>query len=442
MISLIELDAPTADLLSLKAYRRIQAADAFCGPTLPRLEVSCERCPRDHLVERGRSQNIVFLASRDQVRELIPELEAAGISWELIPSVSPMQAALVHSGLDPGRDPVLLVEQAPAVWDPALEIGGTLVVAGGDRDLSEVARELEASGLPPAGRILAAEPSGRLVDREDARVRWLLVTSRPTSAAEGWVDRLPLSGRSIVVTREQDKAEELALTLERLGAEAVRCPTLRFEAPVDPAPAKAAIQRLGEYGWILFTSPNGVRFFVERLWEEGADLRSLGAARLAAIGPATAEALESYRLRADVIPEEYVAEGLLEALAAYDLSGKRVLVPRAAEAREVLPERLRERGASVDVVPVYRTTVPPEPPPEIAARLQQGVDLITFTSSSTVKHFHQLIGARLDRRHLPVLSIGPITAATARELGYEVVATARRYTVEGMLETMLERFAR
>jgi uroporphyrinogen III methyltransferase/synthase len=208
---------------------------------------------------------------------------------------------------------------------------------------------------------------------------------------------------------------------------------------------------LGAYHWLIFTSANGVRFFVERLDRSGQDLRALGA-RICAIGPATRAAVEGLHLKVDVMGREYVAEGLLEALAPYPLSGCRVLLPRAAVARDLVPVELARRGAQVDVVEAYRTVVPEQAAEDIR-RVFGGPrkpDMVTFTSSSTVQNFvaaaegGAVAGGGVAARGVAALlggvkavSIGPVTTRTARELGLEIAAEARPFTVDGLLDAVL-----
>ncbi|HBY60579.1 MAG TPA: HemD protein, partial [Solibacterales bacterium] len=207
--------------------------------------------------------------------------------------------------------------------------------------------------------------------------------------------------------------------------------------PADPGPLHQAIARLHEYHWLLFTSVNGVRFFLERLDASPRDLRALSA-RLCAIGPATCAALEALHLKVDIVPEEYVAESLLAAFAAVDLEGQRVLLPRAAVARDLIPEAFAQRGAHIDVVEAYRTVIPEDS----AARARElfsappRPDWITFTSSSTVRNFLTLAGpGALDR--VKAASIGPVTSDTARRHGIAIAAEARPFTIDGLIEAIV-----
>jgi len=252
-----------------------------------------------------------------------------------------------------------------------------------------------------------------------------------------WFERLPLFGRRIIVTRAREQAGTLAGRLRELGAEAIELPTIEIAPAADYGPLDRAIANLACYDWLLFTSANGVRYFMERLDRSAADLRSLRA-RICAIGPATRAAVEALHLKCDLMGREYVAEGLLEAFAAHDLAGRRILLPRAAVARDLVPAGLARRGAVVDVVEAYRTVIPEDAADRAREVLAGRPDAITFTSSSTVQNFAAIAGAE-SLAGLKVFSIGPITSATARSLGIEVTAEAREFTIDGLLAAILER---
>lgn len=245
----------------------------------------------------------------------------------------------------------------------------------------------------------------------------------------------PLAGRRIVVTRPRAQAQVLCDLLEAEGAEVVAFPTIRLIPPADYGPLDRAIPGVGEYHWIVFTSQNGVLAFFDRMRTLDRDIRALGRARLAAIGPGTAGALRARGLRVDLAPAAFRAEALVEAFGREDLHGARVLLPRAEAARSVLPDGLRSLGAVVDVVAVYRTEVEHGQDPRAWAQLLKGpVDAVTFTSSSTVRSFIELLGPEahgvLSRSF--VACIGPVTAATARECGLRVGLVAETYTIPGL----------
>jgi uroporphyrinogen III methyltransferase/synthase len=214
-------------------------------------------------------------------------------------------------------------------------------------------------------------------------------------------------------------------------------PTIEIQPASDYGPLDRALANLASYDWLIFTSANGVRYFLDRLDASAVDLRALRA-RICAIGPATRAAIEALHLKVDLMGREYVAEGLLKAFEAYDLAGSRVLLPRAAVARDLVPVELTRRGARVDVVEAYRT-VAPESTAAMAAKIFSAArkpDCITFTSSSTVQNFVALAGAQR-LAGVQVASIGPVTSETARSLGLTVTAEARTFTVDGLVEAVL-----
>lgn len=247
-----------------------------------------------------------------------------------------------------------------------------------------------------------------------------------------WFDARPLFGRRILVTRSREQASDLVAQLEALGAEAIEFPVIRIE-PL------AWEEDVAGYDWLIFTSANGVISFFDRLRALGKDVRAIGPAKLAAIGPATAAELEARGLRVDFVPTQFVAEKVIEQFPE-DPAGKRILIPRAREAREVLPEQLTARGATVRVLPVYETLPDAGAADEIRARLREGtIDLITFTSSSTVRNFVQAVGAEAAQA-VTTASIGPITADTARELGLLPTIVAEEHTIAGLVQAVVTWF--
>jgi uroporphyrinogen III methyltransferase/synthase len=250
-----------------------------------------------------------------------------------------------------------------------------------------------------------------------------------------WFERRPLAGRTVVVTRPRAQAGGFAAALEEMGAEVVPLPAIRIAPAPDPEPLRQAVRCAGTFDWIVFTSVNGVARFFAALADAGRDARALAPARIAAIGPATAAELAKHAIIPDLVPGEYVAEAAVEALAAEGVAGKRVLLPRAEIARAVLPDELRARGAEVVDVAAYRTVPDGEGAAEVRRRLDAGeIDWVTFTASSTVRTFAELVGADVGRAR--VASIGPVTSGTARELGMRVDVEAAEYTIPGLLAAL------
>ncbi len=234
-----------------------------------------------------------------------------------------------------------------------------------------------------------------------------------------------LRGRRIVITRPADRARHLADRLRALGAVPIVFPTVKIE-PADPAAHDAAIGTLDDYDWIVYTSANGVEAFFARLLRAGKNCGDVARRKVAAIGPVTARSLAERGVTPALVPGEYVAEAILAGLG--DVRGQRFLLPRADIAREALAVGLRERGALVTEVAAYRTVGAAGPPPDLA-----GADAVTFTSSSTVRHFVES-GASVGEAK--VICIGPVTAATAQALGLVVHAVAGEYTEDGLIEAL------
>ena len=255
----------------------------------------------------------------------------------------------------------------------------------------------------------------------------------------------PLAGRVVVVTRPRAQAQAFAGLLEAAGARVLLVPTIAIEAPASWEPLDRALERLGAYRWAVFTSVNGVEMTRRRLEEQRRGSEALRGLRLAAIGPATAEALHAFGLETEVVPEEYVAEGLAARLGELIRPGERVLLARAAEARDVLVIQLEAAGALVDEVPAYRTRPAAEDAGPLRRALALGkVDVVTFTSSSTVRHFAALFpGEDLSRllRGVAVACIGPVTGATAREVGLEARIVPREYTIPALARAIADHYA-
>lgn len=254
----------------------------------------------------------------------------------------------------------------------------------------------------------------------------------------------PLAGRHIVITRARTQAEQLARRIEDLGGKVIEFPTIEIRPPESFTEFDAALENIASYDWVIFTSVNSVAPFLARLKEKGKTAAALHSLKIGAIGPETAKRLEAAGIRTSLVPERYQAEGILDAVSAERMYAKRVLIPRAAAAREVLPETLRKWGATVDVIIAYRTGLPAadvRPLAELFARRR--VDAITFTSSSTVRNFVHLFGGESLGEIVNgsrIICIGPITAETVKELGGHAEIVAREFTVPGMIRAMVEYF--
>jgi uroporphyrinogen III methyltransferase/synthase len=257
-----------------------------------------------------------------------------------------------------------------------------------------------------------------------------------------WFEKRPLFGKRIMLTRPREQAGEFARLLAAYGAEPIAVPTIRLVPPPTWEFLDQALEKLSSYSWLIFTSVNGIAPFMDRLRKSRRDARALAHLQIGAIGPRTAEELTRYGLTADLIPAEFQAEGMVAALAQHDLAGTKILIPRAEAARELLPEHLRMKGAAVDVVPVYRTVLPETGGSRLREQLQAGlVDVVTFTSSSTVSNFVELVGGAEDARRLlgktALACIGPITARTAEERGLPVTIMPGENTVPALAQAIV-----
>jgi uroporphyrinogen III methyltransferase / synthase len=385
-------------------------------------------------------------------------LRAAGIPFEVVPGVTSGVAAPAYGGI-----PVTHRDRASAValvtghedpakpesaidWPALAAFPGTLVFYMGVKQLPRIAEQLIAGGRP------ADEPAA-VVERGTLPGQRTIVATLATiaerAAAEGirppsitlvgpvaglreeglrWLEERPLHGRTVAVTRARAQASGLAARLRELGAQVLETPAIRIE-PLD---ADVALDPDG-YDLVCLTSPNGVRCLFERLAAGGRDARALAGATVAAIGPGTARALRAHGVIADVVPERFVAEALVEALAQTPV--RRALVARARVARDVLPDALRARGAEVDVVDLYETVAERLSPETLAAA--RDADYLTFTSSSTVRFFLDAAGGRPFCADTRLVSIGPVTSATLREHGLEPHVEAARHDVDGLVEALL-----
>ncbi len=262
---------------------------------------------------------------------------------------------------------------------------------------------------------------------------------------QGVTDRKSLRGKKVLITRARGQSREFAAQLKKLGARVIELPTIEIVPPLSWKPLDCAISRLNSYDWIIFTSANGVAFFFQRLKERGKNRRSLSALRVCAIGPATADQLKRRGIQVDYVPKEFVAESILKGFKKMEIEGKRILLARAKRAREVLPRGLREMGAKVDVVEAYRTIRPKGVSTQLKRLLRKKeVDVITFTSSSTVNHFIDLLKGedwKTLLHGITLACIGPVTARTVKRFGLKVHIQPVEYTISALARAIAGYFS-
>ena len=390
-------------------------------------------------------------------------LADAGVPFEIVPGVTAGIAASAYAGI-----PVTHREDASAVafvtghedpdkgesaidWPALASFPGTLVLYMGVKNLPRISARLIEAGRDPDEPAAAIErgthPGQRTVVATAATLPQAVADAgvgAPSILLFGavaarrdriaWLERRPLHGRTVVVTRARAQASALAATLRGLGAEVVELPAIRIVPRIDTPEVAAMLENLHAYALICLTSPNGAELLLESMAERGLDARALANATVAAIGPGTARRLRELGVIADVVPPRSIAESLAESLREVDVGGRPVLVARAAEARDVLPEALRDRGAEVDVVPLYETVRGGAD--DAAVERARDADYVTFTSSSTVRYFAETVGPDFPWPDC-VVSIGPVTSETVRELGHQVDVEAQRHDPDGLVEALV-----
>ena len=397
-------------------------------------------------------------------------LATAGIPFEVVPGVTAGIAAPAYAGIPVTHramatsvtfvtgheDPTK--EQTMVDWDALGRAGGTIVLYMGVKALPQIVAALLASGraadTPAAAVRWGTYPHqrtviatlGTLVERIEAEHLSppVITVIGPVVALReqiAWLEGRPLFGKRIVVTRAREQASALGELLRERGATVIETPATRLET-LDLAPLHAALARLADFQWAVFTSRNAVDVFWSALRGGGRDARALAGVKLAAVGPSTAEALAEHGLAVDVTPERFVAEGVLDALRSRDdVRGARVLYACAAGARDVLPTGLGELGATVERIETYRSVPDDEGAAELRARIAEGgADIVTFTSASAVRAYVDAVGSET-ARSLPAASIGPVTSEAARAAGVPVVAEARQSTLAGLVEAVATHFA-
>ncbi|MGE3977360.1 MAG: uroporphyrinogen-III C-methyltransferase [Nitrospira sp.] len=432
------------------------------------------------LIERAHAGNVVvrlkggdpFVFGRGG--EEAEALASSGVEFEVVPGVTAAVAAPAYAGIpvthrtlastltivtgheDPEKPSTALD------WSRLATSQGTVVFLMGMKNLSMIAATLMAEGQAGSTPVAIIRWGTRvsqqtvvgtladIADKADAAqmepptviVVGEVVRLRPKL---NWFERRPLFGKRVLMTRAKEQAGELAARLAAYGAEPVEAPTITIVPPLDWAPVDQAISEIGTYDWIIFTSVNGVSRFMTRLLARGRDSRCLAGRRLCCIGPRTAQELEKFGIRTDVVPEEYQAEGVLATLNRRDVKATRILIPRAEVARELLPDELRAAGAHVDVVPVYRTLTPGQDSEGWRQDLMDHrIHVATFTSSSTARNFVAMLGG-VDAvkpllQSVVIACIGPVTAKTAEEYGLTVSIMPSENTIPALVDAIAHHY--
>ncbi len=405
------------------------------------------------------------------------ELLAAGVPFEEVPGISSTIAGPAYAGIPLTHrsfaSSVTLItgHEDPTKpgsvhnWKALAESASTLVFVMGMKNLPKITTNLIDAGLSPdtpaalvhwgttaQHRSLAAT-LGTLHEESQKQGFTnpsVIVVGHVVSLRDklNWFEHKPLLGKGIVVTRAREQASGLAHTLAELGAHVIQFPTIEIYDLDEYSEVDAAIKDLANYQWLVFTSVNGVKHFWKRLTKHGLDSRALGTGqgkKVAAIGPATADILREKGIEPDFIPEKYVAEGVVEGMLKLGMQGQNILLPRAKEAREVLPDALREAGANVHVLPIYETRPAGARKEEVLEELAAGrIHSITFGSSSTVDNFLALVDKETLEKHpeVQLASIGPVTTKTLEKHGLPCHIQPEEYTIPALVEVLVDYFAK
>jgi uroporphyrinogen III methyltransferase/synthase len=423
------------------------------------------------LVKLGRAgKRVVRLKGGDPLvfgrgGEEAQALNDSSVPFEIVPGVTAGIAAPAYAGIPVTHRGIATsvtfvtgseMPGKPATqtnWSAIAKAGGAIVVYMGVKSLASIASALIEGGLPP--EIPAAAIQWGTLPKQRTVVATLDTIARratesgltaPVVTVIGysvilrdemnWFESRPLFGRRIVVTRAAVQAPLLTEKLRELGADVIEMPATRV-VRLDLSPLRDAIARISEYQWIIFTSQNAVAIFWEQLLGGGLDARALAGVSIAAVGPATAGALLEHGIVVDVVPERFVAESLLERLRERDdVAGSLVLYVTAEGAREILPDGLEELGATVERIDAYRSIVDGTGAKRLRRALEQGnVDLVTFTSASSVRGYVETVGEELSRR-APAASIGPATSEAITAAGIDLKLEAKESTIDGLVEAI------
>lgn len=399
--------------------------------------------------------------------EEIDTLRSAGVPYEVIPGITSAIAVPTYAGVPVTQRgvstsfTVVTGSEDPTKpgidtdWAALARITGTLIVLMGWRSLPNIIKSLVANGKPEETPVVVTQwgttPRQRSVSGTLANIvvrgNEAGLSSPVTTVIGGvaalhehlrWFDTGPLFGQRILVTRSRSQASVLSKLLSAQGAEPIELPTIQIEPLTDYRKLDAVLDNLKNYAWVVFTSTNSVEAVFERLREAGKDARAFGGVRVAAIGPATATLLRDQGIMPDFVPTTYTSQAIVQGFAAYDITNTRMLLPRADIAPDTLTNGLRELGATVSEVDAYRTITPSDSATKARELLGHGnVDSITFTSSSTVRNLLSLIDNDLSLLDgVRVVSIGPVTSATLRELGVHVDIEAAEHTIPGIVAAL------
>lgn len=433
----------------------------------------CEKAHNGMMVVRLKGGDpFIFGRGGEEAQELLK----GGVDFEIVPGITSAIAVPAYAGIPlTHRDHTATVafvtghedpskKKSNIAWDKLATGIGTIVFLMGIRNIANIANKLIENGRSPDTPVAVIRRGthpeqitveGNLRDISEivkqAKIKppGIIIVGDVVGLRQelNWFENKPLFGKKIIVTRAREQASSFLAKLRNLGADCIEFPTIEIIPPEDYTSLDQSIKDLNNYNWLLFTSVNGVKYFFNRLYEKGNDVRSLGDIKVGAIGPKTAEEVKKYGIIPDLIPSEYRAEAVVEEFRKLKADKLNILLPRAAKAREILPDELKKMGAHIDVVDAYKTIMPDKKAETICKMLEDGkIDMITFTSSSTVSNFMGMFGDKADKiktwlANVEIASIGPITSDTANKLDLKITVEPEDYTIDGLTDIIVEYYS-
>lgn len=486
------------DLITLKAKSRLEKADVVIYDYLvnkeilkfapQRAELICvgkkntpERIPQEEInnimIKKAKEgKNVVRLKGGDPFvfgrgGEEAFALSDAGVRFEIVPGITAAIAVPEYAGIPlthrefssvlflTGHE-TLSKSGSSIDWKSISKINGTLVFYMGVRTLPFIVQKLLSNGKNPETPAAVIHWGSLPVQNTvHSTLEWIVedvkkrdITSPsilvvgdvvPLREKINWFEKKPLFGKKIMITRAEEQSEELQVLLKEIGADVITMPMIKIVPTSDYSPLDSAIEQLERYDWIIFTSVNGVKFFFARLREKKKDVRELKGIKIMAIGPGTKGEIEKQNISVDAMPEKFIAESVVS-LFGEDIKNKKVLLPRAKVARDVIPLELKKKGAHVDVVTAYETVLPELTTEKIVELFnERKIDVLTFTSSSTVRNFVRLAGAdniKVLLKDVRIACIGPATEKTAKEYGINADIVPEKYTMDDLVDAISEYF--
>ena len=435
--------------------------------------IICEKALSGLMVTRLKGGDpFIFGRGGEEAQELLK----AGVSFEIVPGITSAISVPAYAGIplthrdhtatvafvtgheDPSKD------QSNISWEKLATGVGTLVCLMGIGNLRNICRELIRNGRSPETPVAiihrGTHPGQKTItgnleniyeiaQKESIKPPGIIIVGDVVGLRQelNWFETKPLFGKRIVVTRAREQASGFLAGLREFGADCIEFPTIEIVPPDDWMPMDKSIDEIDIYNWLLFTSVNGVKYFFNRLYEKGKDVRTLKDIRVGAIGPKTAEAVRDYGIIPDLVPSEYRAEAVVEAFRELMTDDLKILLPRASKAREILPDELKKMGAHINIVDAYKTIMPDKKSDTVSRMLEAGeIDMITFTSSSTVTNFIEMFGDKTDQvkawlNDVDIASIGPITSETAKKLGLNITIEPADYTIDALTDVIVKHYS-